>query len=613
MYVFNEDDAFAFARHINANVKRHGDELVFKVCPFCKAEHKSDREKFSINLKTGQFNCFRASCGMKGNMITLSKTFEFPLPGFADEYINHRKRYVRFKQGKQPEPTPPAIEYLQKRGISKEVAESYHISTKPDNNKVLLIPFYDENNVLQLIKYRDTTATKENGRTKEWAFKDGETSCKPILFGMDHCDPEESDTLVITEGQMDTLAAATAGVKNVVSVPTGANGFTWVPYCWDFMRKFKMLIVFGDYENGNMTLLDDMKKYFKGQVKHVRPEDYLGEKDANDILVKHSKDAVLKAVENAEPVRANGIVRMRDVKSVEIADMPRVSTGFRKLNEMLGGFFFGHLIVVAGSTGSGKSTLASQFALFAVDAGIKTFFYSGELKNGRLKSWFEYQIAGKMNIKEYNDRFGFKYYRLKDGVSDRIADWCGDLVEMYDNTELEEEEYENQSIQQMISDAIKQGNQMIIIDNLMTAMDEYSGDDFYQAQTKFIKKLSVTAKRNNVIIVLVAHFKKTNGMSANIDSISGSANIVNLADTVITFRKLTEREIKEGKRCSRILEVVKNREIGKTGEIEMWYEEQSRRLSEIEGIFDFDVLGQSFTRVEEDDDIDIDEIFSVEE
>lgn len=612
MYEFNEEDAFGFARHIGAKVYKRGDELVFRVCPFCHAEHKSDKEKFAINLRTGQYNCFRASCGAKGNMITLSKAFDFPLSGLADEYVNHRKKYVRFKDGKKPDTTNPAIEYLRNRGISEDVARQYNISTKPDNDKILLIPFYDENGTLQLVKYRDMTATKENGRTKEWSFKDGETSCKPILFGMNHCDPE-NETLVITEGQMDTLAAVTAGVKNVVSVPTGANGFTWVPYCWDFMRQFKVLVVFGDHENGKITLLEEMQKYFKGQIKHVRFDDYLGEKDANDILRKHGADAVRRAVSNAEPVRAKGIVLMKDVKRVEIGDLQRINTGFRGLNQILGGFFFGQLVILAGTTGSGKSTVASQFAIFSVDAGVRTFFYSGELENWQLKSWFEFQAAGKVNIADERDRAGFQYYRLKAGTEEKLENWYGDLVSMYDNKEVESEEAEQQSVEQYIHDAIRQGSRMLIIDNLMTAMDEYSGDDFYRAQTNFIRKLSMTAKRNNVVIILVAHFKKTNGISSNIENVSGSSNIVNLADVVITFRQPTEKEIKEGKRCSRIMEVMKNRMVGKTGEINLWYEEKSRRLSEIEGVFDFDVISKNEFRKMEDDDIDINEIFPFEE
>ena len=69
-----------------------------------------------------------------------------------------------------------------------------------------------------------------------------------MLFGMDQC--EGFDTLVITEGQLDSLSVAQAGVKNAVSVPTGAKGFTWLDPCWEWVTKFQEVTVFGDCENG---------------------------------------------------------------------------------------------------------------------------------------------------------------------------------------------------------------------------------------------------------------------------------------------------------------------------------------------------------------------------
>ena len=62
MYEFSPDDADRFAMHVGIPARKHGRELIFKKCPYCGA-FSSDKEKFSINLQTGQFQCFRASCG----------------------------------------------------------------------------------------------------------------------------------------------------------------------------------------------------------------------------------------------------------------------------------------------------------------------------------------------------------------------------------------------------------------------------------------------------------------------------------------------------------------------------------------------------------------------
>ena len=79
---------------------------------------------------------------------------------------------------------------------------------------------------------------------------------------MNHCN-FDNKTLICTEGQIDQLSVADCGFENTLSVPTGAKGFTWVPHCWDFVNKFDTIIVFGDYEKGHITLLDEICQRFR--------------------------------------------------------------------------------------------------------------------------------------------------------------------------------------------------------------------------------------------------------------------------------------------------------------------------------------------------------------
>lgn len=57
---------------------------------------------------------------------------------------------------------------------------------------------------------RKTDFDKTKDKNKEWC----EADCKPILFGMKQC--KDFTTLVITEGQIDTLSVAMADIYNVV-------------------------------------------------------------------------------------------------------------------------------------------------------------------------------------------------------------------------------------------------------------------------------------------------------------------------------------------------------------------------------------------------------------
>ena len=179
IYEFNPDDAMRFARDQGIQVKERGDELIFAKCPYC-GRGTTKKYKFAINLKTGAFNCLRASCGAKGNMLTLARDFDFSLGSEADEYYNQRRKFKSIRHYPVPQSKPEAVAYLEGRGISATITESYKITVRKDDSKVLVFPFYDEKGALQFIKYRNTAP--KDGQSKEWC----EAGTKPILFGMDH-------------------------------------------------------------------------------------------------------------------------------------------------------------------------------------------------------------------------------------------------------------------------------------------------------------------------------------------------------------------------------------------------------------------------------------------
>ena len=139
-----------------------------------------------------------------------------------------------------------AIEYFRGRGISEDIVRKHQITVRADKPTVIAMPFFDENGVIQFVKYRRTDKAEIEECGKEYTEKD----CKAILYGMECC-TSENRTLIITEGQIDSLSLDEAGIKNAVSVPTGANGFTWLPHCWNWIRQnFDEIIVFGDHEKG---------------------------------------------------------------------------------------------------------------------------------------------------------------------------------------------------------------------------------------------------------------------------------------------------------------------------------------------------------------------------
>lgn len=559
-YTFNLEDAVSFANSHNYRYSIKGKEMIFSECPYCHS--KKDRDKFSINTDTGQFQCKRASCGAKGNMITLARDFELDLGRDNNNYyaLPKRDHYRTFKLDKEIKTKDAAISYLELRGISEEIAKKYNITVKQDAENVLVFPFLDDKKQLVTIKYRKTDFNKETDKNKEWF----EANCKPILFGMFQC--EDYTRLVVTEGQIDSLSVAEAGVKNAVSVPNGANGFTWVAHCWDWVSKFEEIVVFGDCENGSVTLAEQIRKKFnKTNIRVVRIKDYQDCKDANELLQKHGKEAIIHAIENSELVESDKIIRASSVEAVDVENTPSVSTGISGLDKaMSGGFRKGELIVITGKRGDGKSTFVSQLVCNVLNnEDIKVFMYSGEMININVKRWIDMQLVGTNRI--YNSTI------------DKLNAWYNDRLFFFDNTAIaEDEEIE---VLKIAERAIgKYGCNFIVIDNLMTALDS-GNNDIYKMQSSFAKKCAALARRTETTILLICHPRKSNGEEFDNDSISGSADITNVANYVLCYQRFKNANPNE-----RRLTVNKNRLTGRLligdNGILLLYSETSKRITD---------------------------------
>ena len=399
------------------------------------------------------------------------------------------------------------------------------------------------------------------------------------LYGMELCN-YENDTLILTEGCPDTLAVAEAGIENAISVPTGAKGFTWLPFCWNFLNKFEKIVIFGDYENGKISLLDELKDRLELTVLHVRESAYKDCKDANELLMKYGKDAVKEAVETAIPIPVERVVEMADVEDIDIYKVEKLPTGITCLDRLLyGGLPFGGVEILSGIRGEGKSILASQIAVSALQHGYSVLLYSGELTNSSAKAWMHFQIAGSRHITEEKNRWGDPIYLISKTNNHLISEWYRGRMLMYDS-DSDEIEDENDSLVKTVKEVImRNGVRVIILDNLMTAIDlePVKGDDKYERQSKFVKKLATIGRKYNVLILLVAHKRKTGAIAETDenDAVSGSADITNLALITLTYCK--DKELDESER---LLKVSKNRLFGrvfKQGWV-MSYDEKSRRV-----------------------------------
>lgn len=573
-YELKQEDIFGAIAMTGIPTRQKGDEMQFKYCPYCFGGGHKDEYTFSINIVTGKSNCMRGSCGVRKHFQQFARDI-----GYELDYDNERK-YIEFPQPRERIiPRESAYAYLEGRGISRAVAERYQVTSFEDNPNLLWFPFFDENNKLVFAKFRKMNFKKGVSKgSKEWQQKDG----KPILFGMNEC--KSYDTVIITEGQIDSLSCAEAGIENAVSVPSGKTNFEWLANCMEWLKKFNTIIVFGDMENGQMSLLDMISKKCSNKIKAVRKQDYLGEKDANAILQRFGAEAIRDCINNAQPLNAECVKPLSQVTNPDIDAMEHIETGVYALDEALdGGIALGQVCLLSGRRGDGKSTFMSQVIANAIDQGYGTFIYSAELPDYQFKGWLNTQVAGEDNVVGYKNKYGQIKYIPTEEVQVLIDRWYDGKAFIFDNTFTDDHPEKELDLINVIEQTIKANDvKLICVDNLMTAMESVRNqNELYLAQGRFVGQLKKIAIKYNVAVILVAHPRKHGSdtdKDFDNDDIAGSADITNKVDIVLNYYRPKKEES-----FQRLLSLEKNRLTGVllkgNKAVRMYYNDKTRGIT----------------------------------
>lgn len=276
---------------------------------------------------------------------------------------------------------------------------------------------------------------------------------------------------------------------------------------------------------------------------------------------------------------------MTDVQYVGMSKMASIPTGYKELDKKIIGLLLGDVTVLSGGSGAGKSSWIDCVALNAIQRGYKVGIWSGELQDFRFQSWINQIAAGKNYVCK---REGFEnYYYAPKNISNQISNWLEGKLFLYNNNYGSKWQQLFADVKELVD---KEGVQLIVLDNLMALqIDNYEGDKYTQ-QTKFINDLKEYAKAKNVHVLLVCHPRKE-GIFLRKESISGTADLTNLADSVFIIHRIgKDFEQRAGEffgkdkvlpylKYNSVIEVCKNRSMGVIDLlVGMYYEVESRRL-----------------------------------
>lgn len=266
-------------------------------CPRCSATRKNKVDlPLSINLRDGIFKCHNCNWqGRVGNSINNNfmegSEISYTLP---DENFLYKLN----DNGKS---------FLNSRGITDEVIERFNISSNKLGDQIIF-PYY-RNNVL--VNYK-TRGIQEKNFTQA-------KNAQPVMYNYDFL--VGKDTIMVCEGEMDSLSWAVAGFPNVTSVNMGAPNpgdksidkkLQCLDSAYEIFRDAKKVYISVDNdENGRFLQKELIRRIGAEKCKLVDLSPF---KDANEVLVNEGVESLLERGKSALDPKVEGIFEVNDIR-----------------------------------------------------------------------------------------------------------------------------------------------------------------------------------------------------------------------------------------------------------------------------------------------------------
>ena len=273
-----------------------------------------------------------------------------------------------------------------------------------------------------------------------------------------------------------------------------------------------------------------------------------------------------------------------------------IKTGLTKFDRTTQGLILGATSIWTGTNGSNKSGTIGQIALNVVNSRqCKVGIFSGELPDKRFKRWLYVQAAGKNHNVRKTDTDGtpIDFWETPLPIKEKITDWLGDNLYLYDNKQGYGIEQVGTAIENLITtdNAVR----LIFIDNLFVLGIGKLAADKYEAQKQLLLRMTRLAQKHNVHIGFVCHPTKCKTLIRKED-VSGSSDITNVADGVYILHRNTADFKARPKEFfgwtdsnpiydyDNLIEIAKDRENGNIETfIGLYYEKESKRVLNYRG------------------------------
>lgn len=558
-------------------------------CPNRTAhKHGDNNPSFSWDYKKNQFYCF--ACGHILDIYNYYTEIE------GKEFIEIMKEHNLLDDDKKPvkqdikprvkldlsglsELNDNQIAYIKARGINESTIKAFDM--KSSNGKLTFL--YKRDTKVIGAKLR---AVGKVDKSKRFGALAGST--EKNFFNQDNVNPDEHETLIITEGEFDCMVVWQCGYRNVVSVPDGVKSSKRVIESESkYLDKFNSIILISDNDDAGA----EMDRIFIDKLGYkVKLIDKtivnVGDRN-NDINYEYLVNGESK-VHNIIKSANLKIAGFRDLTMqpyTGLKDMGKkyIPTGIDAIDDQINDLESRRMTVVMGRPCEGKSTFVQQVILNAIDKTHKVCLVDGEHFQDDLINGLYMQLIGRER----------RYYREvpcnkrifkepTDKALKAIQEWHKNKLCIYSKGEGELKSLDQ--LFEIVRTIITHNKiDLLVLDNLMSLVDFDSANEVNLKQKAFMQKCHDTCMAYNIHVIVVCHTNKQAVANKKSDmyAASGTSDIPNIADNIINVVKLDDEE-KEEQKCDGFLHLTKGRIKGaKTVSVKTYFDNETYSLLEI--------------------------------
>jgi twinkle protein len=444
------------------------------------------------------------------------------------------------------------------RGILPETFAKYGCGITQQGD--LYLPYYS-------IDGRLIGAKIKKQGVKDFRFE-GDSS-EVALFGVQTANGNRH--IIITEGELDALAANQMTGYPAVSVPHGADSAVkHCKKCLKFLESFENIYVVMDNDEPGQRAQEKLMQLFKpGKARAVTLP--MGQKDSNDMLVSGQSQLFKNQLFAGRFYLPVGITTKDDLvnRAVDLYinrdKLVGLPTGYTGLDTLVGGWRPGELHVVAAGTGIGKSSLVRNLAYRYSPVG-KVLYIPLE------------DMVEVSSLLFAEMRLGCSLVRQNSVDNETLQSTLSDVLEnilVYDqrgSVGVDE-------LCDAISYVVREHDVKFVVLDHITAMADGLDLDERKALDACMKRLKFDiASALSVTVVVVSHLSRDSSDKEdnipNLSRLKGASSIAQYADTVFGVSRKRDSSLMT------IKTLKGNRVWGQWGEFTLEWCETTRQLVE---------------------------------